>query len=417
MTGSFFSTKTKGIGGQIKRRYTDFIVEEMQTNGKLCKVQRFIEDGTHHSDPVEAPKNPKEKEQLHVDLEKINKDLNFSIKNITRFLQCSKKRVGYAGLKDKRGVTCQRISLFKPNLERLHEFHSMGLQMRNPEWQDERIEIGMLKGNQFMITVRDIALEKKEVEKRVKTCIKEMDKGIANYFGEQRFGGIRKVTHLVGKEFVKGHAKEAVMLYLTHFNEREEEEVKNARKALGKTNDFSEASKTFPNKYRYERAIIHHLCRFPNDFVGAFANLPKHMRYLFTHAYQSYLFNKVIDERITQGFGIGKIEGDILIEGMPAIPLFGFESELAKGKAGEIEKKVLEKENVSLEEFKVKQMPELSSKGARKSMVLVPQNLKLLKIEEDEFFEEKVAATVSFYLDKGNYATTVMREFMKVEEN
>ena len=59
-------------------------------------------------------------------------------------------------------------------------------------------------------------------------------------------------------------------------------------------------------------------------------------------------------------------------------------------------------------------MPELSSKGARKSIVLKPTKLKLLTIEEDEFYPEKKCATISFELTKGNYATTVLRELMKV---
>ena len=243
-----------------------------------------------------------------------------------------------------------------------------------------------------------------------------MRRGIANYFGEQRFGGIRKITHLVGREFIRGNAREAVMLYLTHTNEKEQEDIREARERLAETNDFSEASNVFPLKYRYERAMIHHLCKFPNDFVGAFAKLPKQLRYLFTHAYQSYLFNRVIDERFRNGIGLKSVKGDILIENHPTAPLFGFESELAAGKAGEIEEMVLRKEGVELREFRVKRTPELSSKGTRKSIVLVPKHLRLLGIHKDEFFEGKLAARVSFELPKGSYATTVLRELMKGEK-
>ncbi len=415
MPCEFFSTSSKGISGQIKRRYTDFVVEEVQQNGKVCEAKRFVVGGTHEAEQVRIPENMGRGEQLHLDLEKINKDLNLCIRNIARFLQCSRKRIGYAGLKDKRAVTCQRISIFKPNLERLKQFSSGGIQLRNGKWSNERIELGMLRGNRFTVTIRDIDLDEKELKKRISQCFKEMKRGIANYFGEQRFGGIRQVTHLVGRQFVRGNVKEAVMLYLTHSVESEEEEVKEARKSLAKRNDFAEASRLFPVKCRYERAMLHHLCKHPNDFVGAFAKLPKQLRYLFTHAYQSYLFNLVIDERFRQGVGLKKVKGDILIENQPTAPLFGFESRLAEGKAGEIEAKVLQSEGLELQQFKVKQMPELSSKGSRKSIVLVPEKLKLVKIEEDEFYPGKLAATISFYLGRGNYATTVLRELMKVK--
>ena len=337
MGKTFFSTNSRGIGGQIKRRYTDFVVEEVQEDG-ICRAKRFGEEGTHLEEALLVPKNPG-KEQLHLDMEKINKDTHYAIKRIARFLQCSKKRIGYAGLKDKRAVTCQRISIFKPNLERLALFGSSGIQLRNCKWANERIELGMLKGNCFTITVRDIDLSKAELKKGIEACFKEIkQKGIANYFGRQRFGGIRQVTHLVGKEFLKGDFEKGVMLYLTHTVEGEEEEIGNARESLAKSLDFAEATRLFPVKFSYERAMIHHLCKFPKDFVGAFAKLPKQLRYLFTHAYQSYLFNKIIEERFRQGLDLKTVKGDILIENKPTAPLFGFESGFAAGKAGEIEK-------------------------------------------------------------------------------
>jgi len=417
MAGKFFSTKSKGIGGQIKRRYTDFVVEEIRPDGRICEAKRFALDKENEVEAIEAvefPKDSEGKEQLHLDLEKINKDTNFVIRVLARFLQCSRKRIGYAGLKDKRAVTCQRVSIFKPNMERLEAFAGRGIQLRNPVWEKERIELGMLKGNRFAITVRDINLAEKEIRERIEACFKEMEKsGIANYFGEQRFGGIRQITHVVGREFIKGRFREGVMLYLTHSVQAEEEEIRKARQRLAETLDFKEATRLFPAKFSYERSMIHHLCKCPKDFVGAFGKLPKPLRYLFTHAYQSFLFNKVIEERFKQGVGLKKIEGDILIDGQPAGPLFGFESEMARGKAGEIEQKILEKEGLTLNDFRVKQMPELSSKGTRKSIVLKPGKLQLESIEEDEFYEGKMAARISFELTKGNYATTVLREIMK----
>ena len=61
---------------------------------------------------------------------------------------------------------------------------------------------------------------------------------------------------------------------------------------------------------------------------------------------------------------------------MPTAPLYGFESKLAGGKAGEIEQAVLKEEGVELSDFKVKALPESSSKGGRKMMVLKPEKLK-----------------------------------------
>ncbi|MFH1224559.1 MAG: tRNA pseudouridine(13) synthase TruD [Candidatus Diapherotrites archaeon] len=414
-----FSTKTPGIGGTIKRRISDFRVREITPQGEVCGIKCFSD-----SDKIECevrwPEQPGgmprgQGEQLILTMEKFNLDVNDAIRTITRVLRTSKKRLGYAGMKDKRAITSQKISLWKPDYELVKSFKSRYICLRDPEWKDERIEIGGLLGNEFEITIRDIGADKKECERRIKECFLEMENGIANYFGEQRFGGIRAITHLVGKEFVKGNIEDGVMLYLTAIAPGEEDEIKQARMELAKTRNFSEASKKFPVKYRYERAIIHHLCRCPHDFAGAFRKLPRALCYLFTHAYQSYLFNKVINKRIEGGIGLAKMGEDVLVDGVPTAPLFGFETIFSEGRTGKIERMVLEEEGITLANFKVKEMPEVSSKGAKKAIALVPRDMKLLAIGDDELNGGKLKATVSFGLTKGNYATTVLRELMKGE--
>ncbi len=410
-----YSTSCAGIGGKIKLRYSDFIVEEIAQDGRIAKVERFLKEGAlDNPTKIIVPENPEKKDFLHTDMEKFNSDVPFCIKRLTRYLQLSQKRIGYAGLKDKRAITCQRISIFQPPAERLQEFSSKLMDLRNAEWGSERIEIGSLKGNLFTITIRAIELEEKETRKRILNFFAEAkSNGIANFFGEQRFGGIRQITHRVGREFVKGNIEGAVMLYLTGQAEKEEDAVKSARKNLSETRDFARAVKEFPDKYRFERAIIHHLCKNPNDFVNAFGKLPKSIRFLFTHAFQSHLFNRIIEERLKQGFGLKQVEGDILEDGIPTAALFGFESKLAEGKAGEIERKILAEEELELKDFFVKQMPEMSSKGGRKKIALQLHEPELLEISADEFNEGKIKAVVRFGLDKGNYATTVLAELMK----
>lgn len=408
---TFYSTKTKGIGGRIKERIKDFKVIEVTEEGKECNLW-LNEECLENHDEMQIPENEKSLKYLYLEMQKFNLDLNEAIRRIARFNRVSKKRITFAGVKDKRAVTSQKICFFKPE-ERVKEFKSKFVKLSNPEWKKEKLRIGMLKGNKFEITVRQIELEKKEAEKRIKTCFKEMKKGIANYFGEQRFGGIRNISHLVGKEFVKGNPKKAVMLYLTATNTLEEEKTRKAREELKKTMDYSKALKNFPLKFRYERAILNHLVKEKEDFIGAFRVLPKSLRYLFVHAYQSFLFNKIIEERIKQGIGLKKTDGDILVNGFPSGLLPGFESKFAAGEAGKIEKKIMEQEKISLKQFYVKEIKEMSSKGARKQIILFPEKLELKEITEDEFSTGKLKAKISFYLTKGNYATTVLKEIMK----
>lgn len=407
----YFTTNTKGIGGEIKKRVSDFIVREISIDGKVLDLSCFNDNVVVQSKII-VPGNENNFLYLHLTLEKFNLDTNEAIRRLCRILHFSRKRVGYAGLKDRRAVTSQRISLWKPDLKTLESFRSRYVALHSPEWCQNRIEIGSLKGNFFEIIIRNISLEKQDLIETTNECFKQMSFGIANYFGEQRFGADRKVTHLVGKEFIKGNVENAVMLYLTRPS-NEEKHVALARKNLLESKDFKKALKEFPKKFRYERIILHHLVKYPKDFVGAFQKLPKHLTYLFTHAYQSYLFNLVLSERIALGFGLKPVDGDFLSDGIPLGPLFGFDLELAKGVAGEIEKKVLEKEGVSLADFKVKSYPELSCSGARKKISVVPEGLKLIGVYDDELNQGKLKMKISFSLEKGSYATIVLRELMK----
>jgi len=407
-----YSTETPGVGGGIKRRIADFKVREVTTEGKVCEIKAFTSDEKLKLE-TEWPPLHADKEQVILTMEKFNLDTHDAVRRLTRFLRTSKKRVGFAGMKDKRAITSQKISIYKPDYNLLKKFDSRYLDLRDAEWADERIGLGDLKGNEFEITIRNVDLEKKEIEKRIKGCFKEMENGIANYFGEQRFGGSRNITHLVGKELLKGSFKEAVMLYLTSTFPDEEEEIKQARLNLAKTEDFSQAIKDFPHKFRYERAIIDHLCKSKNDFAGALGKLPKSLSYMFVHAYQSFLFNRVINKRIETGIGLGKIKEDILQDGFPTAPLFGFRTKFSEGRLGKIEKMILDEEGIELKNFEVKKMSMLSSKGSMKKIVLLPEKMKFLEVSKDEFNEGKYKSSVSFYLEKGNYATTVLRELMK----
>lgn len=410
----YFYTKAPGIGGRIKKRAADFTVKEITPTGTKCEILAFDKDGL--KTPVEKNwPDPQGKEQLILTLEKFNTDMNFAIRAMCRQMHLSVKRFGYAGMKDKRAITSQKISIWKPDYENVKKFSNKFITVRDAEWGDTRIELGDLLGNEFEITVREIELDEKETQKRIEKCLKEIEKGIPNFFGLQRFGGVREITHIVGREIMRGNVEGAVMLYLTATTPQEDLETKNARQKLSATNDFSEASKYFPQKLRFERAIIHHLCKYPKDYAGALGKLPKYLRIMFTHAYQSHLFNKVLSLRLEKGIGLTPTEGDILIDGIPSAPLFGFESEIAKGKPGEIEKQVLKKEGIELKDFKLKVLSELSSKGKRKHLALFPKDLQIKEISNDELTPGNTKATIGFSLTKGNYATTVIREIMKKE--
>ena len=408
---------TKPLNARARQRYADFIVEEVYEQGgeeKKCEVNWFtIDFDKRDLSPLSVP--PKTTEHLIIEVEKINTDTNRTIALIARGLGMSKSRIGYAGMKDKRGITAQRLSIFDPSIAKVEKFGVKGLKVKSASW-GERLELGDLKGNNFTIILRDMNEDEEKIKTIIEDFIEQSKGGLPNYFGTQRFGGKRNITHRVGKLLMEGKHQEAIMLYLTHTFEDEKVELKSARVNLAKTKDFARGLKEFPrDAARTEVAMLNFLVKKPTDFVGAFGALSKKIRILFVHAYQSYIFNKIIEKRI-ENYGISgikAIDGDVLNEeGVPIGLLPGYESTFAQGEAGEIEKEIMKEEGIDFSFFRVRSISELSSKGHRKEISIIPKDFKFAKTMDDEFNEGKKAAKITFYLSKGNYATTILQELV-----
>jgi tRNA pseudouridine13 synthase len=250
---------------------------------------------------------------------------------------------------------------------------------------------------------------------------------------------------LVGKAIVKGNFRKAVMLFLAKPSPHEHPESRQAREQLHTTQDYKQALKNFPKQLRYERLMLRHLAKKPDDYVGAFRRLPIKLRELFPQAYQSYLFNKFLSRRITRGLPLVRAEvGDYVVNversGLPmlnmyriastqtldeidktvkagrkriAIPLVGFKQHPSQGVQGKIEKQVLEEEGISPENFKIKAMPEISARGELRTAMTPLNNFSLDEVSEDSVNPSKYEAKVSFTLYRGSYATIVLREIMK----
>lgn len=407
-----YFTKVNGLKGTIKHRYSDFIVQEISLDGKKARI---IPEGV--SEDYIIPKNVDNNKFLLCTMQKTNISVQDVIKKIALNQRFGQSRIGFAGLKDKRGITAQRISIFEPNIELLQKFNYKQIKLFDFSWSDKPIKLGDLNGNSFTIIIRDLDKTEKEIKTILKRFKSEIKTGIPNYFGRQRFGGIRQITHLVGKLFFEGKIKDAVLLYLDKTTDKEPEEITNARN-LAREGKYLDAFKQFKGRnFRFERAVLNSLIKEPNNFVNAFQQLPKNLMILFAHAYQSYLFNKYLDLRLKllgKDYN-NKISGDRIEKDKIMGPLFGYEYKLSDDKNGLLEKETLKSENVNLSMFKVKSFPQMSVKGAHRPINLNVNNFKLLEIGDDEFYENKKYVKLSFDLIKNSYATVVLDELMKLK--
>jgi tRNA pseudouridine13 synthase len=418
-----FFTPFKGINGKLRTQPEDFFVKEISNYPPETDSGRFT----------------------IAEVTATNWETNILIRELSNRLHVSRQRVGFAGTKDKRAKTTRLMSFFNIPIEKLSELNIKDVEIKNIYYSNSSVKIGNLLGNRFEVTVRNI--DKKTDLKNVHKTSSFMEKqgGFPNFYGIQRFGVIRPITHIVGKYIVKSDFEKAAMTYIANPIKGEDEESYDLRANLQKTKDFSEALKTYPNNLNYEKAILNKLIIEPKDFVSALKELPKNLLTMFIYAYQSYLFNKILSERIKKKIPINEaIIGDIILpirkgifdqngimvnenniekvnkqisKGKAAVSgiLFGSDSTFSEDKMGEIEHKVIEKEKIDPRDFIIPEIPYISSAGSRRPLLAIFSNFEY-KIIKDKLNDNKKALVLNFELQKGSYATSLLREFMKTDD-
>lgn len=433
-----YSTSTPTFQARIKQIPEDFVVEEVLD-------ERTVEAKHHRTIPIvqSAPVRTDERRQsqLHFTLEKKDWDINKVFSYLSGAAAVSRKRFSCSGTKDKFAITAQRISAFNIPYEILSTSNLKDCYLYDFEYSEKRLDLGDHTGNRFTIALRDMEIEKEKLEGLLSDFQRQAaEKGIPNYFGEQRFG-IRKNTHLVGKLLIQNRFEDAAKEYLCSTEGETSERSTSARKSLSENwGEFGKAAELYPNHLRYEKAMLNHLASNPNDFANSFRRLPRGLFKMFVHAYQSHLFNLMVSKRL-ENHGLKEaVAGDvaqisgpsesILLTGSNldelralvkeekaflthALP--GYAVQLAEGETGDIEKRVMDAEGVALSDFKIKGMPEASSRGIRRPILLQAKNFRLVEMTEDELNPGKLKAILEFSLDKGNYATALLRELLKTD--
>ncbi|MCW6168315.1 MAG: tRNA pseudouridine(13) synthase TruD [Thermoplasmatales archaeon] len=399
----FSSSPNEKVGGSIKLDPEDFIVEEVPDNMNEDPNGKYT--------------------ALKIQLK--NWDTNRFISFLARRLQISKKRITYAGTKDKRAITTQYFTVngtIDQSSVELRDCNVLEIFKCN-----RMLKLGDLRGNTFTINIH---YDENDREKILRIYDEVLQNGgFPNFFGLQRFGEIRTNTHKIGRLILEGDIERAVRTYIYD----REIDTEDYRVQFGETNDPCLALNSFPKHLSFERSLLGYLCAH-GEIRDAFSVLPRNLAIMFVHAYQSYIFNNVLSERLLKFGRLDKVvSGDIMykIDELfnsakdseikengynmdklqqlsitdkirPTIIVPGYESVIPKGDEGEIEARVLENERIELEQFKILNHPELSSKGERRIISAKPVNF---IINNDGSFK--------FTLGRGIYATSFLREFIK----
>lgn len=424
---AYYVSDADGVGGRLRDSPADFRVTEREL---------------FDAEPIAA--DPDAYPHLVVRATLRDWDTNDFAGALSDRLGISRERVSWAGTKDKRAVTTQLFSVDGVEPDDLPELPDADIEVVGRAGRP--VLFGDLAGNSFAITVRDPDepgnVDAVTDDLRSFAGVAGDDRrtvAVPNYFGQQRFGSHRPVTHEVGLAIVRGDWEGAVTAYVGSPSEREPEPTQRAR-AVAETGDWQRALDAFPSHLGYERSMLHRLVEgndSPADFRAALETVPTNLQRLFVNAAQSYLFNRILSERLDRGLPFDvPVAGDVVCftdsdapddlalpdtDRLQAVtdarretiarhcergrafvtaPLVGTDTDLADGEPGEIERAVLEDTGLAPGDFD--RPGEFNSEGTRRAVAVRTE----LRVDRDPLRFE-------FSFPRGSYATVVLREYLK----
>ncbi|KAJ0118478.1 pseudouridine synthase TruD/Pus7 [Diaporthe amygdali] len=278
---------------------------------------------------------------LHFTLYKENKDTMDAVNQIARMLKVKANNFGFAGTKDRRAATVQRISVFRAKHQTLDFLNSLipAIKMGDYKYSKYPIQLGDHGGNEFKITVKNISVSrgqgcslKRRVQmttQAVEFAVSEMAKyGFINYFGLQRFGTHFVGTHELGKMLlmedydavidgilhVDAEYMSQVMSGSVEETPANRDEINRVRAIIQwkTTKNAKAALQYMPKRFGSEMNVISHLAKNPRDPQGAILTITRGMRNLYLHAYQSYVWNHAVSHRWAK-YGSKVIPGDLVL--------------------------------------------------------------------------------------------------------
>jgi len=380
---SLYTTKSVGTGGSIKKSNDDFKVKELLSEKALKTISNDNGFSVYS-------------------LQKNGIDTSHALRDVEKRFGLVLKSLG---LKDANAVTEQyafskRISKsFETIQGKNYTLKRLGF-VKKPFSKKDMI------GNHFEIKINNSS-------KRISE-FNEYEK-ILNFFGYQRFGSKRPITHLVGKAIIQKNYQAALDLLLNYSSEYDTKENNANRKIIAqRTTELSIIDK-IPKSMDIEIALLKKLSE-TKDLQVVIRSIPLQMRRFYIQAYQSYIYNKTLslsfdygeelfspkdgDVCFDRNYILGKFQNDP--SQRLAIPLVGH-SYFKKTRFDFYIQKILEEEEVSLNDFFIKDFQEISVEGGFRNAA----------IQCNDF--ETNDNVVKFNLSRGSYATIVLREILKPE--
>ncbi len=397
----FLTADVPAMPGAIKRRYEDFLVEEIP-------AYQPCGSGDH----------------IYFTIEKRGLATMRAIHDIGRALGVQSRDIGLAGLKDARAITIQTLSIEHIDPKKVASLDIPRIRVLSVSRHGNKLRIGHLRGNRFRIKLRDCDPGRfSDLESVLETLHK---RGVPNYFGSQRFGS-RGDTGTIGRAVLQRDAGLVMDLMLGKAGPHDTGEVLRARQ-LYDAGEYEAAAKAWPYGFRDNARACRAMARSGGKHKRAFHAIDQRLRKFFVSAYQSALFNRCLALRLDQLDRV--MEGDLAckhengsvflvtdaaaeapraasFEISPTGPIFGARMTCSQGEPGRIEQAILDSEQVTPDDFRA--VKGMKVHGSRRPLRFAMKDLHIDRGGDDHGAYVELA----FALDSGCYATTILREICK----
>ncbi|MGD0462059.1 MAG: tRNA pseudouridine(13) synthase TruD [Tepidisphaeraceae bacterium] len=398
-----FTSEFPGIGGSIKQRPEDFFVQEI---------------------PLYEPSG--QGEHVYCEIEKIGMTTFDAIDQLARALNVHPRDIGYAGMKDANAITSQIFSIAGTTESAVMNLHLPRMTVKWAMRHGNKLRLGHLRGNRFAVKIRDVTPT--DVVKLTPLVRRIQDRGLPNYFGEQRFGR-RGNNHLLGAALLRGDDAAVLKLLLGSPDPALDDPHQQRARQTFDRGDLPASMKQWPRSSGMERRILARLIKTQNP-TAAVRAIDERLRRLWISSLQSDCFNAVVARRIQT---LDKLlSGDLAekhdsggvfrvldvaaeqprcdaFEISPTGPLIGYRMTAPESDALQIEQEVFAARGIRPADFRV--AGRLKVKGARRSLRVKIRDVQLAAGVD----EHGSHITAAFTLPAGSFATVFLRELMKVE--
>lgn len=266
----------------------------------------------------QGPNDPKPVPFLEFVLWKDGLDTMEAVQIFSKRLLMPAKSFSYAGTKDRRSVSTQRIvvrNALPAKIAGVNKMTGMRMKVSHLRSVAGPLRFGDLSGNRFTIILRNCQYESAE---SVETAVEVLSKkGFINYYGLQRFGrgGGEFSTDAIGRALLSGNFQSACSMILDPRPDESNKQIAAARAVWKETSDPAKALEAFPFRCSAERAILQHFIKpgHATDYQGAIGCINRELRLMYVHAVQSLWWNAAASRR-SQLFGNEKcVVGDLVM--------------------------------------------------------------------------------------------------------